>query len=59
MTERRPYPRSHDRSAMVLVRMAPEQRDALQAAARDRGTNVTALVLDRLADVIEPEHRTA
>ena len=48
------------RQAQVVVRMSPEQRDALRAAAERHGTNITALVLDRLAaDLAEPEQQRA
>lgn len=42
--------RRPERQAQVVVRMSAEQREALNRAAEERGTTVTALVLDRLAE---------
>ncbi len=44
--------RRHDRSVAVLVRMSPEERDALHRTAESQGTTANNLALAALRPVI-------
>jgi hypothetical protein len=52
MSDHKPYGRSLDRSAAVVVRMSRAERDALNAAAQAHGVTVTDLMRDRVADLL-------
>jgi len=51
-TSKQRYPRSEQRSAAVLVRMSPQEREALQAAAERRGATATDLLREQMLRVI-------
>lgn len=51
-TDSKPYGRSLDRSAAVVVRMSAAERQALNAAAEAHGQTVTDLMRSRVSDLI-------